>query len=40
VDDTDRAAGIGAEMRARYGVRRDFDPLAFWAGQAERRQNV
>jgi hypothetical protein len=40
VDDADRAAGISAEMRARYGVRRDFDPLEFWTAEAERRQRV
>jgi hypothetical protein len=40
VDDADRAAGIGAEMRARYGVRRDFDPLEFWTAEAARRERV
>jgi hypothetical protein len=34
VDDAERAAGIGPEVRARYGVRRDIDPLEFWAEQA------
>lgn len=42
VDDADRAAGIGPEVRARYGVRRDdFDPLEFWTDLAgERRRKV
>ena len=27
----------GAEVRERYGVRREFDPIAYWAGKAEAR---
>jgi hypothetical protein len=31
----------GDEVRQRYGVRRDdFDPVAFCAAEAERRQRV
>jgi len=26
----------GVEVRERYGVRREFDPLEFWAGEAAR----
>jgi hypothetical protein len=38
VDDATRAAGIGPEVRARYGLRREFDPLEYWADLAGERR--